>query len=175
MKHNIDYLKIANDVKKCKIDDNNCMIETANEIVQKYSRGYEILGLQSFDPLKIGKMDIVQGNNAAVQIDLALRQVECLGLSKAKVYKISGFEKDPEGNRLDIRFKTPLATVFGSYVGPNNFNGQLLVLPIHGNGNITLKLPNLDVQMKFLTTKFVIDGQTFMKIDKVKLKYEFAR
>lgn len=162
---------IASDIKKCKIDDNSCLIDAANEIFLKSSRGITDLGLQSFDPMKIDKMDIVQGGNVSVQIDLKFRNVELLGLSKAKVYKVSGFKKDPEGNKLEFSFKTPLGTLVGPYV----INGQLLILPIQGNGTVTLNLENLDINLKFLTSKVVKNGKTHMKIEKSKFSYTVSR
>lgn len=167
----MNLLSTANDVKKCKINDNICMIENANEIFQKSSLGIADLGLKPFDPLKIEKMDIVQGGNVSVQIDLKFRQVELLGLSKANFYKISGFKKDPEGNKLEMSFKTPLGTLVGPYV----IDGQLLILPIIGNGTVTLNLKNLDIQLKFLTSKVVRDGKMFMKIEKSKFNYTVTR
>lgn len=147
------------------------MLDTANEFFMKNSHGIPDLGLQSFDPLKIDKMDIVQGGNASVQVDLKFRKVELLGLSKAKMYKISGFKKDPEGNKLEFGFKSPLGTLVGPYV----INGQLLILPIQGNGTVTLNLVNLNINLKFLTSKVVKDGKTYMKIDKSKFNYTITR
>lgn len=147
------------------------MLDAANEIFQKSSHGIPELGLQSFDPLKIDRMDIVQGGNVSVQIDLKFRNVQLVGLSKAKVYKISGFKKDPEGNKLEMSFKTPLGTLVGPYV----IDGKLLILPIQGNGTVTLNLENLDIHLKFLTAKVVKDGKTYMRIEKSKFNYTVTR
>lgn len=166
MKNNCSLL--ANISKRCKIDDNDCIVQVASGIFKQNFHGIDELGLPSIDPLKIAKMDVVQGGNGPVQIDLKFRKVELLGLSKAKVYKISGFKKDPENNKLEMRFKTPLGTLVGPYV----INGRMLILPIIGNGNVTLNLENLDIHLKFLTKKIMKNGKTFMKIEKSKFNYE---
>lgn len=160
----------AKNLKQCKLDDNACIIEVANEIFKNRYQGIGELGLSSIDPLKIDKMDLVQGGNVPVQIDLKFRKVVLLGLSKAKLYKISGFRADPENNKLEIRFKTPLGTLVGPYV----INGKMLILPIRGNGNVTLNLENLDIHLKFLTKKVMKDGKAFMKIEKSKFYYEVS-
>lgn len=158
----------AQDIKKCKVGDDACVMEIANTIFQKSFKGIDELGLPSFDPLKIKKMNIVQGGQSSVQIDLKFRNVELVGLSKSKVYRVSGFKRDPQGNKLQIDFKTPLGTIVGPYV----INGQILILPIVGDGNVTLNLINLDVHLKFLTKKVVRDGKTYMEIEKSKFSYD---
>lgn len=147
------------------------MIDQANEIILKHSDGMEELGLKSIEPLTVDKIDIVQATDESIQINLKLRNVKFFGLSKAKVYEISGFKKDPEKNRIEIRFTTPLGSLFGPY----ELNGRFLVLPVSGKGNITLKLPNLDIHLKFLTKEIIKDGKTFMTIDKAKLNYTYSR
>lgn len=103
-----------------------------------------------------------------MQIDLKFRNVELLGISKARVYRLTGFRNDPEGNKLEIDFKTPLGTV----VGPYSIKGRMLILPIVGHGNVTLNLINLDIHLKFLTKKVERDGKTYMQIEKSKFKYD---
>lgn len=46
------------------------------------------LGLVSIDPLLIKKMDIEQGGNRSVTINLKFRNVFLHGLSKAEIYKV---------------------------------------------------------------------------------------
>lgn len=158
----------AKDIKKCKVGDDACVMEMANTILQTSFKGIDEIGLPSFDPLRIEKMNIVQGGNSSVQIDLKFRNVELVGLSKSKVYKVSGFKKDPQGNKLHFDFKTPLGTIVGPYV----ISGQILILPIVGDGNVTLNLINLDIHLKFLTKKVVREGKTYMEIEKSKFSYD---
>lgn len=159
----------ADHIRKCKIDDNICLVDLANEVVQTYSQGNVDIGLQSVDPLKIDKIDIVQEGN--VQVDLKLRNIQFFGLSKAKFYKISGFKKNPENNVLVIMLDIPLGKHTASY----ELNGQLVLIPINGNGTLELKLRNLNLRMKFLTKKVVKNGKNYMKVEKAKLNYEYTR
>lgn len=147
------------------------MVEVANNITQKYARGIPDLGLKPCDPLAIEKVDIHQDGNSAVKVDLKFRNANFLGLSKAKFYKVSGFQKDPEGNKLDIRFKIPLATL----TGPYSIKGELFVLVLAGNGTATLKWENLDFHLKFLTRKVLKNGKVYAQIEKTKLTYEATK
>jgi len=126
------------------------------------------VGLNVIDPLLIKKMDIEQGGNASVTINLKFRNVHLVGLAKSEVYKVTGFKEDPEKNKLEIRFKSPLGTIQGPY----QINGKILVLPIQGKGNVTLNLENLDISLKFLTTKVERDGKTYMQIERSKFSYD---
>lgn len=127
--------------------------------------------MKSFEPLKIDRVDINHDGNAALKVDLKFRRVDFIGLSKAKVYKISGFKKDPEGCKLDVRFKVPLATL----TGPYKIKGELFVLSLFGNGTATLKWENLDVHLKFLLRKVVKNGNVYAQIEKTKFTYETTR
>lgn len=153
-------------MKKCRINDHECMIESANEVIKK--NRFEDFGMPPIDPLLIQKMDIEQGGNNSVQISLKFRKVSLFGLSDARVYKISGFQADPERNKLEIKLKTPLGVIEGPY----SINGKVLVLPIQGKGNIKLELQNLDVTLKFLTKKVERNGKKFMEVERSKFSYD---
>lgn len=58
----------------------------ANELMKKSIS--DELGLVKIDPLHIEKMDIEQGGNRSVTINLKFRNVFLHGLSKAEIYKV---------------------------------------------------------------------------------------
>lgn len=60
------------------------------------------------------------------------------GISKAQVYKASGFNEISKLNHIDIRFKTPKLTIDGPYKS----DGRILLLPIVGEGIAHLELGN---------------------------------
>lgn len=143
-----------------------------NRIIQRSSRGIPEIGLKPLEPLFINKIEIKnQESNSAVKVDLKFRQARLFGLSKGKVYRINGFRKDPEGNKLDIRVKVPLLTLTGPYA----ISGELFVLSLIGNGTATLKWENLDFVLKSLTRRVIKDGKVFAQIEKTKFNYETTR
>lgn len=144
------------------------MIESTNEVFKK--NHFKEFGLPEIDPLLIEKMDIEQGGNKSVQVHIKFRKVNLFGLSDARVYKISGFQADPDRNKLEIKFKTPLGVVEGPY----SINGNVLVLPIQGKGNIKMELQNLDFTMKFLTKKIERNGKIYMEVEKSKFNFEVS-
>lgn len=143
----------------------------ANVIFGSYFGGLDLLGLPSIDPLKIDRLDIAQSGNESVKIDLKMRKAKLGGLSMAKLYKLSGFQRDPEKNKLEMSFKTPHATLVGPYI----IKGQMLILPIAGKGDCTMKFENLDVHLKFLTKKVQKGDKIFMEVVKQKSMFKVSK
>mgnify|MGYP003530035012 FL=1 len=65
-----------------------------------------------------------------VNILANLKNVEIDGFSKAKIYEISGFDK----NLMTLKMKVPSSTI----VGPYTIDGYILILPVKGNGKIKM-------------------------------------
>lgn len=102
-----------------------------------------MLGLPVLDPLRIDQMDLKQNEKSPVSIELNFRNVTFSGLSKARVYKVSGFNKNPQGNKLDIRLKSPKIELQGPYKAL----GRVLLLPIQGDGICNLTLGNFTLPL----------------------------
>lgn len=119
----------ASDVKKCKIDDNLCILSSANYVLKNYFSGHPDLLFESIDPLKIDSMT-VQQNSPAVNIFTKLTNFEIVGFSGAHIYQLDGFENDV----IDLKFKTDSATLLGPY----KINGNILILPVNGAGKMKL-------------------------------------
>lgn len=81
-------------------------------------------------------MNLVQGPESKVNIALNFMDIEMSGLSKAKVYKASGFNEPSKLDFIDFRFKTPRLVIDGPY----RSKGRILVLPIIGNGTSHMQL-----------------------------------
>lgn len=95
--------------------------------------------MPSLDPLRIDKIDLVQGGKSPVNIALNFRNISFVGLAQAKVYKVGGFNRNPQGDKLDIRFRTPKVSILGPY----KILGRVLVLPIQGDGMCNMTLGEL--------------------------------
>lgn len=98
--------------------------------------GFPRLGLPALDPLKIDKIDLDQDEKSPVNIKLNFKNIKLSGLSKAKVFKLSGLNRNPQGDKIEIRLKAPKLEI----AGPYKANGKVLLLPIQGDGicNMTL-------------------------------------
>lgn len=104
-------------------------------------------------------------------MSLHFENADFSGLSKAKAYQISGFTSNPQGNKLDIRVKSP----FFMLTGPYQANGNMLVIPLRGNGRSNVTLENVDFTMKCLTKKTEENGKTYMKIDQWKANFQVSK
>lgn len=128
---------IASGIPKCKFDDEDCLTSVMNGVIQGTYQGSTELGLPTIDPLFIEQLTIIPGGGSSqVKLNIDLKNANLYGISKGVYYKANGFKKDPEGNKLEIKIKIPLFQIIGTYKA----NGQILILPIQGNGlaNITL-------------------------------------
>lgn len=85
-------------------------------------------------------MNLVQGPESKVNIALNFTNIQMRGLSKAKVYKASGFNEPSKLDIIDFRFKTPKLMIDGPYTS----KGRILVLPIVGNGISHMQLGMLE-------------------------------
>ncbi|CRK98039.1 CLUMA_CG011408, isoform A [Clunio marinus] len=163
--------KFPNDIKKCNYGDSKCIINFINDIFEKNYQGLPGIGLPSIDPIRIEKMDLIQGEKSPVNIALHFRDITFSGLSKAKVYKATGFSRNPQGDKIDIRFKAPKIAIQGPYKS----KGRVLLLPVSGNGFCNMTLENVDFHMKLLMKSVERNGKIFMQIDKTKFNFETTR
>uniref|UniRef100_A0A336LPE9 CSON015406 protein n=1 Tax=Culicoides sonorensis TaxID=179676 RepID=A0A336LPE9_CULSO len=152
-------------VEQCPYSDSTCLARTINSILPNHFNGIRKLNLVPFDPLKIEKMDIVQGGNSPVNIVLNFKDVDFLGLSGAQVKTVKGFEPDFKNKKVEIRVTIPIASLLGNY----KINGRVLVLPIQGEGRSNLTLTNADIGLKFLPKSVMKGDKEYMQVDKIKL------
>lgn len=120
--------------------------------------------MQSIDPLTLEKFSVAQNPQSPVNIRLNLRNITLTGLKDLVVSKVvlvdllrllgvhftpekyincvyipySGFGADPKTSKFEVAGKTKRMTILGKYT----LNGQVLILPITGNGlaNLTFGL-----------------------------------
>lgn len=154
---------------KCKYEDSNCIVDKLNMVFHSYYNGFPEYHLRQFEPLMIPKMHLKP--DGSVNIDLLFKNVALTGLSKATIYKATGFKSDPDHNKLEIRFKSP----FFHLEGPYKANGNVLFVPVTAKGMSNLTLEDIDITLKFLTTKIVKDGKTYMNIEKKKISFESSK
>lgn len=152
-------------MEQCSFSDSNCLTKAFNTILPNHYNGIRKLNLIPLDPLKIDKMDIVQGGNSPVNIVLNFRDVDFLGLSRAKVKSVKGFDPDFHNKKIEIKILFPSASLLGDY----KVNGRVLVLPIQGQGKSNLTLTNVNIGLKFLPKSVMKGDKEYMQVDKIKL------
>ena len=134
------------------------MYAIANSII----KGIPDLGLIQLDPMKVETLNVTQ-DSGPIKISARFENLNLLGLSKAKVYHISGFGENSE--KLEIRFKTPLA----SCIGPYKASGRILIIPISGEGNSKLLF---DVRLKFGIKKELKDANIYLQLHNPEMTFD---
>lgn len=146
-------------------------MQAMNYILRNYPNGIRKLGLVSVDPLKIDKMDIVQGENNPVNIELNFRNVDLVGLSQTLIKSLTGFPRDFNRKRIEIRGFIPTINFIGNY----KISGRVLVLPIQGDGRSNITLSRTDVVVRLLPKSLVKGGKEYFHVEKLKLKLATSR
>jgi len=161
------------ELPRCKSGDNECLPRVIQEVLRKTKNGNAALNLPRFEPLHIPKMDIIQGGNSQIAIQLHLRDLDFHGLSTAIVNKTIGFGKNPRTSKFEVHARIPRLQLIAKY----KIDGRVLILPITGNGPSNLTLDNVDVKIKFAPIVSERNGKTYLQVNmnKVKLTLETSR
>ncbi|KAH8311179.1 hypothetical protein KR044_004684 [Drosophila immigrans] len=132
---------LAAGIKKCPIEDENCLKDRMNYVLKNYARtGIKELGLVPLDPLYIKKFSLGKNPKSPVNIDLTFTNANLLGLGTAQVKKVSPFTKDLS---RDITFDMISKKIV--LKGPYSIEGKVLILPIHGKGDAEIVLKQCKV------------------------------
>ena len=174
------------------MNDSKCIAQRIDDVFAKFQSGNSGLNLIPIDPLKIDKMDIVQGRDSPINIILNFKNIDFIGSNLAKVKSVNGFVENP--TKMDMNFKAPVL----SLVGPYKINGKVLILPIQGDGhsNITIRkyfkfhgminfksnktfflflIENPDVKLRWTGKLVEKNGKKHYQIEKMKVNFEATR
>ncbi|KAJ6635878.1 Protein takeout [Pseudolycoriella hygida] len=162
---------IAADLPQCHAGDTKCMPEVIEKIISGHPKGHAGLSIPPLEPLRINTIDIIQGAESPINIDLHFKNLDMHGISKAKVTKVIGFEEDILNSKYEIFAKLPLVTIQGDY----KINGRVLVLPIQGVGKSTLTFENVEIVFKYKPRIIVKNGKEYIQTEKFKLEFETAK
>lgn len=82
------YIYTAASIERCRAGDSKCLIAASSRVIRENKSGNPQLNLSPIDPLKIDRIDIEQGNDSPVNINLHFRNVNLTGLGELVVYKM---------------------------------------------------------------------------------------
>lgn len=82
------YIPTANDLPQCHLSDLKCLPGVMTQIVQNHPNGHQGLSVPVLEPLHINAIDILQGGDSPIAIDLHFKNLDFSGLSKAVVKKV---------------------------------------------------------------------------------------
>lgn len=84
----LNYLFKASDIERCSTGDTDCIKSRINSYVEMYRNGLRSLNLVELDPLHVDEIDIIQGSDSPVNVNLNFKNVSMFGLSKLKVHNV---------------------------------------------------------------------------------------
>lgn len=127
MDNESDFI-LASWLQTCDINDaqfESCHLESVRGLFTNVFNGnFKIDGLESVEPMKLDKVQILQGSGGPVALDASLTKLKIFGLSKTEVVQ----------NKLDLqdyswttKFKVPKMRLEADY----SMKGQILVIPLN--------------------------------------------
>lgn len=82
----------------------------------------------------------------------------------------SGYNVDPSG-KYEFSIKCPVLKLIGPYV----ISGQVLILPITGDGQSNMTLLNPDVKVSFIGKTKTQNGKEYLDVENLKLTFTISR
>ncbi|KAL0880084.1 hypothetical protein ABMA27_002576 [Loxostege sticticalis] len=145
---------------KCEKTDSQCLKSTAQETVPALVAGIPDIGAAALDPIILDKVKIDLAG-----LKLLITNAAVKGLKKSVIEKIN---VDRTKKVLELKYVADIV-LKSKYKA----SGRLLILPISGDGDLTLKLKKIqvDVSMPFEYSKNT-DGQTILDLKSFSFKYD---
>ncbi|XP_070507618.1 circadian clock-controlled protein daywake-like [Chironomus tepperi] len=145
---------LPNDIEKCRINDERCLINSSNKVLRKYYGGITEIDLQSLDPFMVDKLKVLH-DYGVIQGNGTLYNIKLYGLKTATIERIYGFDK----NQLEIHFKVPKFHFKGLY------KAQAYVFGFHsqGEGVFTLNFYDFAAKLIIKLQRYTRNGKTYFK------------
>ncbi|PZC76677.1 hypothetical protein B5X24_HaOG204360 [Helicoverpa armigera] len=122
-------------IQKCQLSDSKCIKASAQNAIAVFSAGVPELGIEVLDPVRIKVIKIDLSG-----LKLVLRDSDAFGLKKTVIDKLS---VDTGKKQIQFNFHVAPIELKGKYKA----SGMLLILPISGDGDINIKIKNIEIAM----------------------------
>lgn len=166
------YFTATNKFKPCKMGDTTCIQNIINEIVLKtLPTGLKELNLVSFEPLHADKLAIENGGQSPVRIKLYFRDINYHGIGNGHIDNLIGLGKELNNTKFGFDLKVPKITQLGKY----KINGQVLILPIQGEGESNMTFIKPVMKFRSFIKTFTKNGQEYMHIDRARINLSTTR
>ncbi|XP_077291393.1 circadian clock-controlled protein daywake-like [Arctopsyche grandis] len=149
-------------IDRCKWSDpelTRCLTSAVQAAIPHMANGIPELKVPGIDPLKV---DNIRVNQPALKV-----QFEDAFISGLKSCKVNEFRIDPKSKKMYFNY-----TKNGSFNGKYQVDGRILIIPIKGEGDASIKFTNLNYYfiMDYDTVKGD-DGKNHWKILKHQATY----
>ncbi|XP_054270295.1 protein takeout-like [Macrosteles quadrilineatus] len=120
---------------------NDCVVKHGQQAIPHFINGDPKYRVPKLDPLVIDQLAVRQGTRQ-VGINLMVRECKIYGLKNAQFIAA---RTDLKKRHIEWDFKFPSVFIRGIY----NITGQVLILPIMGNGHANITINDLTITYKY--------------------------
>ncbi|XP_045467273.1 protein takeout-like [Harmonia axyridis] len=117
--------------KKCNYKDNVCLKDSLQDALGKISKGVPELKVPSIDPLVVPEL-VVPAGSGIIKCVQHYKNLSLLGICS---HKVANFTFDLEKGKLQLDATFEKISMEGIY----QINGNVLVLPVEGNGLFSIR------------------------------------
>ncbi|XP_070507619.1 circadian clock-controlled protein daywake-like [Chironomus tepperi] len=145
---------LPNDIEKCRINDEKCLVRSSNLVLRKYYGGITEIDLQSLDPFVVDKFKVLH-DYGVIQANGTVYNIKLRGLRTATIERIFGFDK----NLLEIHFKVPEFHFKGFY----SASGVVFGFPSKSDGIFTLNFYDFVGKLKVKLERYTRNNKQYFR------------
>ncbi|XP_060835524.1 protein takeout-like [Rhopalosiphum padi] len=162
---------LAKEFVKCHISDlefDECVRSGLQSAIPQLATGIPSLGLHKMDPLRISRLGIDQGT-PSIKLKLNFKDLDIINMRSLIIKKAI---YDPVNFSMSIESEAQQPIVLQ---GLYEMNGQILVLPIIGNGQCKISLENFKLTGILQMTQTLKNGSIFLGVQDLSWKFTTSR
>lgn len=157
------WLKVC---RKSAPNINKCLDDLFAQMFPYLATGIPEINVEHFEPLLLDKVSITKGSGPII-LTGSFEDLHIVGSANATPHDIDLF-KDGSHGHWNFGIDVPTLDIKSIY----NLKGHILVLPLHGHGNSTLKLHNVRTKC-FNNVSFPLkEGREIVHIDSMKVNFK---
>ncbi|EDW00101.1 circadian clock-controlled protein daywake [Drosophila grimshawi] len=151
-------------LKRCRIEDEACHVKQAQAFVDTFKHGIPERNVAPIEIIELGTLRSNSGDpGSSLQFNLVMSNTTLHNFADTLRFKsVTGFTKDlTKPMKLSWTFSTDYCDVHANY----DVNGKILLLSIVSQGEITVKLKQLQCKTRLTAVpEKRDDGNTYLKI-----------
>uniref|UniRef100_A0A1L8EHU1 Putative hemolymph juvenile hormone binding protein jhbp n=1 Tax=Haematobia irritans TaxID=7368 RepID=A0A1L8EHU1_HAEIR len=151
-------------IKVCSRNDpkiNECIKNTVHAMRPHLKGGIKDLNVPAMEPLYIGDLNILEGGGAGINV----KAID-LNIYGASNFEIKKLKNSNNGMRYDFELNLPRLQGEGKY----DINGQILTLPLRGNGPFTGNFTNFYAFVKVIFDTKTINSEEYLQIKDLEVR-----
>ncbi|XP_061390853.1 protein takeout-like [Musca vetustissima] len=157
------FAEFPSSVKRCHKEDSECLRSTAQAFVEQHYSGLPELGLQEFDPLKANDFSLKTNPDSPIKIETSYKNVTFYGMKAMQILSIN-----KTGDHIEFDANIPELIQVGNY----KVSGNVLILPIVGEGPSKVVSRNVYIKYSFDLKPVEKNGKIYAKLHHTKLIFE---